>query len=178
MDFKNLKKQVKETIEIQKMINDIKHTLNRQIFDGYSPILDKIRFDRTKRNIFIKGNLKGAVYEKNLGLAYECVFNIVFDKNMHISDLTYDSDEQCLDVTAHIATDLLGIVKEYFNQKIDLSPVRVDFVKLHDDAVRALELGEAHLFNVKDENTTTPESVIHGFEKDNKLFVSDPGKFL
>lgn len=177
MEFKNLKKQVKETIEIQKMINDIKHTLGRQIFDGYSLILDKIRFDRIKQNIFIKGNLKGA-YEKNHGYVYECVFNIVFDKNMLISDLTYDSDEQCLDVTAHIATDLLGIVKEYFNQKIDLSPVRVDFVKLHDNAVRALELGEAHLFNVKDENTTTPESIIHGFEKDNKLFVSEPGKFL
>lgn len=34
------------------------------------------------------------------------------------------------------------------------------------------------IIDVKDENTTTPESVIHGFEKDNKLFVSDPGKFL
>ena len=35
MDFTNLKKQVKETIEIQKMINDIKHTLDHRIFDGY-----------------------------------------------------------------------------------------------------------------------------------------------
>lgn len=173
MDFTNLKKQIKETIEIQKMINDIKHTLDHRIFDKYLLILNKIRFNRIKHNIFIGGNLKDGQEQ-----SHECVFNIVLDENMHISDLTYDSEEQCLSVAAIIATNLLGIVKEYFNQKIDLSPVRVDFVKLHDDAVRALELGEAHLFNVKNENTTTPESVIHGFEKDNKLFVSEPGKFL
>lgn len=173
MDFTNLKKQVKETIEIQKMINDIKHTLDHRTFDGYLLILNKIKFNRIKQNIFIEGNLKDAQEQ-----SHECVFNIVLDENMHTSDLTYDSEEQCLNVAAIIATNLLGIAKEYFNQKIDLSPVRVDFVKLHDDAVRALELGEAHLFNVKDENTTTPESIIHGFEKDNKLFVSEPGKFL
>lgn len=173
MGFTNLKKQVKETIEIQKMIDDIKHTLDHRIFDGYLLILNKIRFNRIKQNIFIGGNLKD-VQEQS----HECVFNIVLDENMHISDLTYDSEGQCLNVAAIIATKLLQIAKKYFDYKIDLLPIRVNFVELRNKAVRALELGEAHLFNVKDENTTTPESVIHGFEKDHKLFVSDPGKFL
>lgn len=173
MDFTNLKKQVKETIEIQKMINDIKHTLDHRTFDGYLLILNKIKFNRIKQNIFIEGNLKDT-HEEN----YECVFNIVFDESMHISDLTYDSEEQCLNVAADIATNVFGIVKEYFGYRIDLSPNRVDFVKLHDSAIRALELGEAHLFNVKDENTTTSKSIIHGFEKNKKLFVFEPGKFL
>lgn len=166
-------KQVNNAIQIQKLIRDIKHTLDNRIYDGYLLRIDKVKFNRIKQNIFIKGNFIDMQKER-----YECVFNIMFDENMGISDLTYDSEEQSLNVAATIANNLLAIVKEYFNQTVRLSPVRIEFVKLHNEAIRALGIGEAHLFNVKDENTTTPKSVIQGFEKRKVLFAYEPERYL
>ena len=166
MNFRKLKKETCEMVGMSKMISNIKHyTCN-----GYSLILDSIKFDHIKRNVFVRCNFAN--------MQYDCFFNIVFDENMRISNLTYDSEEQCLKCTANIATKLLQIAKKYFDYKIDLLPIRVNFVELRNKAVRALELGEAHLFNVKDENITTPESVIHGFEKNNELLVFEPEKFI
>lgn len=174
MNFKKLKKETCEMVGMSKMISNIKYILNHYTCNGYSLILDSIKFDHIKRNVFVRCNFENMQQHRY----YDCFFNIVFDENMHISDLTYDSEEQCLKCTANIATRLLQIAKKYFDYKIDLLPIRVNFVELRNKAVRALELGETHLFNVKDENTTTPKSVIHGFEKDNELFVFEPEKFI
>lgn len=174
MNFRKLKKETCKIIGTSKMISNIKYTLNHYTYNGYSLILNSIKFDHIKRNVFVRCNFTNEQQHRH----YDCFFNIVFDENMCISDLTYDSEERCLEYTANIATKLLKIAKKYFNYKIDLLPIKVNFVELHNKAVRALELGEAHLFNVKDENTTTPKSVIHGFEKGKELFVFEPEKFI
>lgn len=173
MNFRKLKKETRTTIEMVKLINNIKK-LNHYTYNEYSLNLDSIKFDCIKRNVFVKCNFTDMKQYKH----YDCFFNIVFDENMCISILTYDSEEQLFECATNIATKLLKIAKKYFDCKANLVPIRVNFVELRNKAVRALELGEAHLFNIKDENITTFQSIIHGFEKEKQLFIFEPEKFI